>query len=208
MNRLTKRGSTDIKKTYFANDLHRLCDMRSDYCQKKVCDRRADRSCPYLQCMDRLAAYEDTGLEPEVVKDMAENAETRLLAWFEARYNMPVGKLMDLIEAQQDGRVVVLPCKVGDVVYEVHNNTAACTMCRYREGIYGSGEDWCTKIEDIDLRYYPTIAEKPLCEKQFMEVVERTPKIDWIFHHRAEFGKTVFLTREEAEKALAEEAAQ
>lgn len=155
---------------------------------------------------DRLAAYEDTGLEPEVVKDMAENAETCLLAWFEAKYDMPVGKLMDLIEAKQDGRLVLLPCKVGDVVYEVHNNTYACTMCQYREGIYGSGEEWCIKIEDIDLRYYPTIAEKPLCEKQFMEVVERTPKIDWIFHHRAEFGKTVFLTREEAEKALAKEA--
>lgn len=63
------------------------------------------------EAVERLAAYEDTGLEPEVVKDMAENAETRLLAWFEARYDMPVGKLMDLIEAYQDGRLVVLPGK-------------------------------------------------------------------------------------------------
>lgn len=108
----------------------------------------------------------------------------------------------NLLQAEQDGSLVVLPCKVGDMVYEVCNNTDACSGCRNYEGIYGSGESWCTRIDDVDLRSYPDIAERPLCEKQFMEVVEHKPKADWIFNHRNDFGKTVFLTREEAEAAL------
>lgn len=66
-----------------------------------------------------LAAYEDTGLEPAAVKDMAENAETMLLTWFEAKYGFPVGVLMDLCEAKQDGRVLVTPCKPGETVYRI-----------------------------------------------------------------------------------------
>ena len=58
--------------------------------------------------MNRLAAYEDTGLEPEQVKDMAENAETRLLTWFESQYGYSVGVLMDMLDAKKEGRVVVL----------------------------------------------------------------------------------------------------
>lgn len=44
------------------------------------------------EAVDRLAAYENTGLEPEWVKE--------------------------LDKAEQDGRLVVLPCKVGDVWFE------------------------------------------------------------------------------------------
>lgn len=57
----------------------------------------------------RLAAYEDTGLEPEEVKDMAENAETSLLTWFESRYGFPVGELMGMCEAKQKGRFAEVP---------------------------------------------------------------------------------------------------
>ena len=31
--------------------------------------------------LDRLADYEDIGLTPDALKDMAENAETMLLTW-------------------------------------------------------------------------------------------------------------------------------
>lgn len=105
-----------------------------------------------------------------------------------------------VIDAIPSVNAVVLPCKVGDTVYEVHNNTNACGDCDFY--CCGFGDVWCEKIEDVDLREYPDIAEKPLCEKQFMEVREYTPDLNWIFHHREDFGKTVFLTREEAEEAL------
>ena len=64
---------------------------------------------PLINAAQRLYDYEWTGLEPEQVADMAENAETRLLTWFEAKYGMAVGKLMDLLEAKQDGRLLILP---------------------------------------------------------------------------------------------------
>lgn len=75
-----------------------------------------DTGVGYKDICARLAAYEDTGLEPEVVKDMAENVETRLLAWFEAKYGMSIGRMMDLIEAEQAGRLTVLPFCVGSCV--------------------------------------------------------------------------------------------
>lgn len=117
-------------------------------------------------------------------------------------YEEAIDRLAYYEDMEEQGRLVVLPCKVGDTVYEICNNTNACHKCPHYEGIYGSGESWCMQIDDDDLRYYPQVAEKPLCEKQFMEVVAHTPNLDWLFHHRNEFGKTVFLTREEAEDAL------
>ena len=116
---------------------------------------------------------------------------------------VPFDRLLELADADRAGKLVVLPCKVGDTVYEISNNTDACNGCQHYEGIYGSGESWCAQIDDVDLRSYPDIAEKPLCEKQFMEVVAHKPEIDWIFTHRNDFRETVFLTREEAEAALA-----
>lgn len=100
--------------------------------------------------------------------------------------------------------VIVLPCKVGDTVWEVHNNTDACSDCH--DYCAGFGDAWCDRKDvDVDSRYYPCIAEKPVCEKQFMEIIEFVPSIDFIFNHRKEFGKTVFLTREAAEAALRKE---
>ena len=159
------------------------------------------------QLKSRLAAYEDTGLEPEEIKELRQlcTDEVAELArtLHRAIESGEVDRIRDLLQAEQAGRLVMLPCKVGDTVYEISNNTDACNSCQHYEGIYGSGESWCTQIDDVDLRSYPNIAEKPLCEKQFMEVVEHKPEIDWIFTHRNDFGKTVFLTREEAEAALA-----
>lgn len=96
--------------------------------------------------------------------------------------------------------VIVLPCRPGDTVYEVKNNTDACDDCP--SYFCGFGDCWCDKVEDIDERAYPQIADRPLCEKQFMEVVAYVPDERYIFNHRELFGKTIFLTREEAEAAL------
>lgn len=59
------------------------------------------------EMMDRLAACEDTGLEPEEITAMRHTLD---------EYH----KVVDpLIRAQADGRLVVLPCKVGDKLYRV-----------------------------------------------------------------------------------------
>ncbi len=81
--------------------------------------------------IDRLAAYEDTGLEPEQVKDMAENAETRLLTWFEATYGYSVGELMDLLEAKQESRLAVLSTPMIPLVQseDSMNTDVYCPRC-------------------------------------------------------------------------------
>ncbi|MGN0998673.1 MAG: hypothetical protein ACI4PO_03900 [Faecousia sp.] len=114
-----------------------------------------------------------------------------------------IDHIRELVQAKKDGRLVVLPCKVGDTVYEICNNTDACKECDSYSTFYGM-DNLCDAV-DGEERYNPRIADRPICEKQFMEAMELTASIDYIFNHRKDFGKTVFLTRAEAEAAIAED---
>ena len=62
--------------------------------------------------MNRLAAYEDTGMEPEDLKKAFN--ETAILKLAAQALNTTPDHLRDLIKAEKNGRMVVLPCKVGD----------------------------------------------------------------------------------------------
>ena len=61
--------------------------------------------------VDRLAAYEDSRLSPEDAANL--HAILRL------GDGMTLMRLRELAVADKDGRVVVLPCKVGDTVYRL-----------------------------------------------------------------------------------------
>ena len=125
----------------------------------------------------RLAAYEDTGLEPEEIKvhEAAKynagyyHGDEDRCRWIEKELG-PIDHLRDLLQAEQDGRLVVLPCKVGDHV-------------------------WADGREAIVVWFFVYKTERYL-HAQFLDNAEYT---DIPFY---EFGKTVFLTREEAEAAL------
>lgn len=92
---------------------------------------------------------------------------------------------------------VHLPCKVGDILYFVKNNTdACCPICNKYDGY----DNYCY-LKNIS---YPELAEIPVCNKQFMEIVECTADLMMIVENIDKFAKTVFLTREEAKKALKE----
>ena len=71
----------------------------------------------YSMAVKRLGHYEDTGLEPEDLKK-AFNEPAILKLAAQALSTTP-DHLRDLIQAEQDGRLVVLPCKVGDTVYQI-----------------------------------------------------------------------------------------
>lgn len=116
-----------------------------------------------VQMADRLAAYEDTGWTPEMLRKLGENAG-HLWDFAQAAENMTVGRLKELAEADKDGRVVVLPCKVGDTVWRIKR----------------------------------TFEEYPDKSKPYIE-----PDA-FLLQDVFNIGKTVFLTREEAEKALQE----
>ena len=64
---------------------------------------------------DRLAAYEDTGLTPEEIK--APFTEDTMINLAAQALGVEPSRLRELADADKGGRVVVLPCKVGDTVY-------------------------------------------------------------------------------------------
>ena len=98
----------------------RLSSGAADYNYPKSCyfgdgsgpDRIA-QSAFRQRCVEQLADYEDTERTPEEIDMDHEAAETlRQLC-----RNYDLERLEKLAEADRDGRLVVLPCKVGDMVY-------------------------------------------------------------------------------------------
>lgn len=108
--------------------------------------------------VDRLAAYEDTGLTPEEIK--APFTEDTMINLAAQALGVEPSRLRELAEADKDGRVIILPCKV---------------------------------YETDGVRVY---------EHTVREVIYETaggPAFD-----KNAIGKSIFLTREEAERASRE----
>ena len=59
MKRLTRRSVKHKNHVYFSIDLASVCRRHADFCTLNGCEKASDRSCPYLQLVDRLAAIED-----------------------------------------------------------------------------------------------------------------------------------------------------
>ena len=128
--------------------------------------------CPSFDCLvERLAAYEDTGLEPERCAEFARaDAEGRYIVMRDAEQE-GVARLRELAKADMAGRLVVLPCKVGDKLYRVFDGNIS-------------------EHEVQNMKYFA---------RQGRLGIDMAP----FFPDAGRFiGKTVFLTREEAEKAL------
>lgn len=92
--------------------MERLTNKREADAQRKEYERRLangyPRNIPEERFL-RLAAYEDTGLSPEKVswmKEVVEAAFDNDTSRIERAHNLHV--------ADKEGRVVVLPCKVGE----------------------------------------------------------------------------------------------
>ena len=130
-----------------------------------------------VEICERLAAYEDTGREPEEIDMDHEAAETlRQLC-----RGCDLDRLEELVEADKGGRLVVLPVKpvltpiISSVLYIIEDGVI------YEDALYeavvGMSESGKTNV------VYTTLSDQMIFEQ-------------------ADIGKTVFLTREEAEKAL------
>lgn len=126
----------------------------------------------------RLAAYEDTGLDPEEVERSKLEIEAGCVKAIARTYGIDINRLRKLAEADRDGRLVVLPCKVGDTVYEV---TIRKTISEYR-------------VKAIRVELFCIFIEWDIVAGFVDKSIFGVP-VD-------EIGKTVFLTREAAEKAL------
>lgn len=147
-----------------------FCDIAQ--CRDSACQQSG--SCTQRQVWERLKAYEDTGLSPQACAEAREIEET-LSGW-----DYSISRMVELMKADVEGCVVVLPCKVGDTVYFVNaKQILEFTVVGY--AVDETGISWVYS-EHVDKTGH---------------TYERTFSPDRI-------GKTTFLSREEAEKALQE----
>lgn len=135
----------------------------------------------------RLAAYEDTGLEPEAVEAMKIAMMGKSIAEIKEFNGVSIDHLCELVQAEQNGRLVVLPCKVGETVYQLCYMTHREAL---QSGVPQSSDKWQNrKYGRKKAAYLPLfIKERKMVKSLYQQ-----------------FGKTVFLTREEAEAALQKE---
>ena len=90
--------------------------------------------------IDRLAAYEDTGLEPETISKIRDIV-------LDISGNLD--RLRELAQADREGRCVVLPCKKGDTVWRiVHDATPHITKDRCTNIKVENKEVWVNLIGD------------------------------------------------------------
>lgn len=61
------------------------------------------------KAVDRLAAYEETGLEPEEIELLAKQRDL----YVDACGELPLKRIRELAQADREGRCVVMPCEVG-----------------------------------------------------------------------------------------------
>ena len=74
-----------------------------------------DGSCSQRKVWERLKAYEDTHMTPSDVMSMRMD-----MAILTALFNgIEVDRVRELVAADKAGRVVVMPCKIGDKLYRV-----------------------------------------------------------------------------------------
>ena len=79
------------------------------------------KDCPFETAVcERLAAYEDTGLTPKEVTALGELFDYALKESKTLAEQLTLlHHIRELAEADKDGRIIILPCKVGDKLYRV-----------------------------------------------------------------------------------------
>ena len=141
-----------------------------------TCTKMACASC--LKCekhigkiINRVGAYEDSGLEPEETKDLIE------------AYKVSLARNVEYGTLEEQGLLIKLPCKVGDTIYFIKSFKDELIVKATIENIHiwSSGHIKIESHTDRSSKYWTGQ--------------------EWSIK---DIGKTVFLTREEAEKHLEE----
>ncbi len=147
-----------------------FCDIAQ--CRDSAC--KQDGTCTQKQVWERLKAYEDAGLSPQACAQCREIEEGL------SSTDYSISRMLELMCADKDGRVVILPCKAGDMLYEITTRKTISEYC---------ATAICVTLGGIFIEWE---IRKGFAGRSASGI---TPSA---------IGKTVFLTREEAEKALQE----
>lgn len=135
-----------------------MCFENRDAAYAEVCQERDTLK-------KKLAAYENTGVTPEEIVHIKTGIE-RVWKLMQDIDEEKLKHIEELVDAENEGRLLVLQCKVGDIVY-------------------GAETEQVIPLYVIEHAVYLESAESG------------------DFEVLGNFGKTVFLTREEAEAAIA-----
>ena len=145
----------------------RFCDIAQcaetpggSFCEDGYCSQR--------KVWERLKQYEDTGLEPREVSAIVKEWSDLCTIVGECG---GIDHLRELAEADKAGRLVLLPCKVGDALYR-------------------------TSPSGVVVHRVANVVYRGLTSRWYLDTIPNLP------YASDEVGKTAFLTRKEAEKAL------
>ena len=125
----------------------------------------------YAELRGRLMQYEDTGLKPAMCANYKTFEDEAISK------GVTFKRIVALMEADKDGRVVVLPCQSGEHVFALFDDQTHVWECEVEHAVL----DGWRKV----------FAIRPLGRSN-----------DSYYAPFGAFGQTVFLTREEAERAL------
>ena len=140
-----------------------FCDIAQ--CRELPCPHNG--ACSQREVWERLKAYEDKRLTPEEVSTLVKDWNDLCTIVGECG---GITRVKELAEADKDGRLVVLPCKVGDTIYHISKVRTS-------------------HFED----------DKIIIDDEGRWKIYEMP---FALIHLPYIGKSYFLTREEAEKAL------
>ena len=139
-----------------------FCDIAQ--CRELPCPY--DGNCTQKEVWERLKAYEDAGLSPQACANAREIEETL------SGCDYSISRMVELMKADKEGRVVVLPCRQGDELW---------TDCNHQ----------VKRVYSFTVSDVSTLNGRTVLNTLGLGTIR--PE---------DIGKTVFLSREEAEKAL------
>ena len=142
-----------------------FCDIAQ--CRELPCPY--DGNCTQKEVWERLKAYEDAGLSPQACAEAREIEETL------SGCDYSISRMVELMKADKEGRLVVLPCRQGAELWTYGNFPQGREVYRFT-------------VSDVSTLNGRTVLNT-------LDLGTIRPE---------DIGKTVFLSREEAEKALQE----
>lgn len=143
---------------------------------------------PLADAANLLTAYEETGLAPEDILSATDMAKVACALHELNKYKElgDLDRLRELVEAGRGGRCVVLPCKIGDTIYDI-------SRAEIKE----------SKVVSISFSASELPYRVSICAENYNYAVTIDIEMN-DFIEIDDFGKIVFFTREEAEEALKE----